>query len=144
MTRAFVDSSVFFSACLSAGGASREIMERGVRGDIGLVTSALVLSETERNLAAKAPVALPYFRRFVEAVPFEIARPSKADVVEAAAYTALKDAPIVAAARHAAVDFLCSLDRRHLVEAPDVARRSGLRIALPEEVLRHIRGEPDA
>ena len=57
----------------------------------------------------------------------------------AARYTELKDAPIVAAARRTHVDYLVSLDRRHLVDVPEVALRSGLKIILPGALLAHLR-----
>lgn len=41
-------------------------------------------------------------------------------------YTALKDGPIVAAAKRAQVDYLVSLNRRHLVGVAEVAQRSGV------------------
>ena len=67
---------------------------------------------------------------FLDTVPFETVRPSKRQVLQAAQYSALKDAPIVAAAKRAQVDYLVSLDRRHLVGVPEVAQRSGLKIVL--------------
>jgi predicted nucleic acid-binding protein len=139
MTRIFVDSSVLIAASLSATGASREIVRQAIRGRVTLVISNLVLEETEKNLARKAPEALPAFRRFLETVPFEIVRPTRQEVLDAAQYTAIKDAPIVAAAQKARVDYLVSLDRRHLVGVVEVARGSGLRIVLPQNLLEDIR-----
>jgi hypothetical protein len=52
-------------------------------------------------------------------VPFETVHPSKEQVLGAAQYTAVKDAPIVAAAKRARADYLVSLDRRHLVGIPE-------------------------
>ena len=48
-------------------------------------------------------------------------------------------AAIVAAAKTAEVDYLVSLDRRHLVGVAEVAQGSGLTIMLPEELLRRMR-----
>jgi hypothetical protein len=56
-------------------------------------------------------------------------------------YTFPKDAPIVAAAKKAQVDFVASFDRKHLVGVPHVAQRSGLAIVLPEQLLAAIRGQ---
>jgi predicted nucleic acid-binding protein len=139
MIRAFIDSSVLIAASYSPSGASREIIRQALRGTITLVISNLVLEETEENLATKAPKALPAFQQFLNVVPLELIRPTKRQVLHAAQYTAIKDAPIVAAARRARVDYLISLDRRHLVGVPEVARRSGLRIVLPEKFLEEIR-----
>jgi len=139
MIRAFIDASVLFAASLSPTGASREIIRQAVRGKVALVASRLVFEETEENLADKAPEALPAFHQFLDAVPFETVRPSKREVLQAAEYSALKDAPIVAAAKRAQVDYLVSLDRRHLVGVPEVAQQSGLKIVLPSELLEQIR-----
>jgi predicted nucleic acid-binding protein len=136
MIRAFIDSSVLIAACLSSTGASREIILQAIRGNVTLVISELVMKETKQNLTNKAPAAIPAFDQFLDAVPFESVRPSKQQVLQAAAYIALKDAPIVAAAKKAQVDYLVSLDRRHLVGLPEVAEKSGLNIVLPKKVIR--------
>ena len=139
MIRAFIDASVLIAACYSSSGASREIILQAIRGNASLVISELVIQETERNLANKAPKALPAFHQFLDAVSFEFVRPTKQQILQAAAYIALKDAPIVAAAKRAQVDYLVSLDRRHLVGLPEVAQKSGLRIVLPNQFLEEIR-----
>jgi len=139
MIRAFLDTSVLFAAAYSETGASREIIRQAIRGGIGLVTSQLVLEEARRNLQAKAPEVLSDLDRLCEAVGFEIVRPTKRDIKVAMQYIVPKDAPIVAAAKRAQVDFLVSLDRRHLVGQPDIAQRSGLKIVLPDELLEEIR-----
>ena len=139
MIRAFIDASVLIAACFSSTGASREIILQAIRGNVSPVISELVIQETERNLTDKAPEALPAFHQFLDAVSFEFVRPTKQQVLQAAAYIALKDAPIVAAAKRAQVDYLVSLDRRHLVGLPEVAQKSGLNIVLPKQLLEEIR-----
>lgn len=81
------------------------------------------------------------FEIFRDHVPFEMVAASTEEVLEAARYTELKDAPIVAAAKKAEVDYLITLDRRHLLQPPDVALKSGLNITLPVELLHKIRRE---
>lgn len=137
--RVFIDASVLFSACYSDRGASFEIFRLCLQGDLQLAISDFVLEEVRRNLAAKSPESLRLFETFRNAANMEVVNPSRAQVIEAAGYTELKDAPVVAAARLAGVDYLVSLDRRHLVDRPEVARRSGLDIVLPETVLHVIR-----
>jgi len=139
MIRVFIDSSVLIAASYSPTGASHEIIRQAIRGIISLVVSKLVLEETRRNLAIKAPETLPAFQQFLDIVSFEIVRPTMRQVLQAAQYTALKDAPIVAAAKRARVDYLISLDRRHLVGVPEIAQRSGLKIMLPQQLLEELR-----
>jgi predicted nucleic acid-binding protein len=135
MMRVFLDTSVIFSAAFSATGASREIIRQAIRGRMRLITSPLVLEEARRNLQTKAPEVLFELQTLYEAVGFEIVRPTKREIKGAMQHTVLKDAPIIAAAKRAKVDFLVSLDRRHLVGQPAIAQRSGLTIILPEELL---------
>jgi predicted nucleic acid-binding protein len=144
MISAFIDASVLYSAIHSPTGASREIIRQAIRGNVALVSSRYVLAETERNLANKAPELLRDFHSLLELIPFEIVQPTKRQVQQAAQYTPLKDAPIVAAAKKARVDYLVSLDRRHLVGVPEVAQKSGLRIVLPNQLLEEVRRQSDA
>ena len=51
----------------------------------------------------------------------------------------MKNAPIVAAAKEAKVDYLVSLDKRHLVGVEAVTRGSGLQIAVPGDFLQTFR-----
>ena len=139
MIRAFVDTSVLFAASYSPTGASRELIRLAFQGQVQLVISDDVLEEARRNLAAKLPDGLDLFEQIVELVPFETVVPSGAEVRAADTYTDQKDAPIVAAAKQAQVDYLTSLGRRHLVDAPEVAEGSGLKIVLPHELLGVIR-----
>ena len=139
MTKVFIDTSVLFAASFSSTGASREIIRLAIRGEISLVVSQLVLEEIERNLTRKAPEVLPTFWQLLDVIPLELSAPSKDEVEQAAQYTELKDAAIVAAAKTAEVDYLVSLDRRHLVGVAEVAQGSGLSIVLPEELLKNIR-----
>ncbi|HKP51924.1 MAG TPA: PIN domain-containing protein [Chloroflexia bacterium] len=139
MIRAFVDSSVLFSACLSTTGASREVLREGAIGNVMLVISEDVVDETERNLLKKRSDALPVLYNLLSFFDIEVVNPTAQEVSEAAQYTMYKDAPIVAAAKKAGTTYLVSLNRRHLVGVPEVSAGSGLSIVLPEELLRQIR-----
>lgn len=144
MISAFIDASVLYSAIHSSSGASREIIRQAIRGHVVLVISKYVLAEVERNLANKAPELLPDFHALLQLIPFAVVQPTRRQVQWAAQYTALKDAPIVAAAKRAGSDYLVTLDRRHLVGVPEVARKSGLRIVLPEQLLEEMRRQAEA
>lgn len=138
MIRASIDTSVLFSACWSATGASRALTIEAAHGTLIFVISDVVQEEAIRNLTAKAPHAVPMLATLLATIPFEVATASAGEVVAAAVYTKLKDAPIVAAAKAAGVDYLCSLDRRDLVDNAEVIRQSGLSIVLPEILLREL------
>ena len=72
---------------------------REMRGEVRLFISPLVLAETERNLYKKAPQGLGDFNTFEQALVANLVNPTKTAVLQAAKLVALKDAPIVAAAR---------------------------------------------
>jgi uncharacterized protein len=139
MIRVFVDANVLFAAALSLTGASHEILREGIRGSISLVVSDYILREAERNLDKKQPEALPALQALLEALAPDVVNPTQQQVIAATAYTEAKDAPVIAAAQHARVDYLVTLDRRHLINRPEVAQASGLRIVLPEQLLEELR-----
>jgi len=142
MIRAFLDASVLFAASYSSSGASRELIRLAFQGRVQLVISDDVVEEVERNLAVKHPETLGLFHRSIDLMPFEIVTVTSKDIKQAATYTEIKDAPIVAAAQKAQVDYLTSLNRRHLVGVAAVARGSGLKIVLPHELLEIVRTQP--
>lgn len=120
---AFVDSTVLFSASVSATGASRLVVDRGVSHQFDLIISTLVLRETEENLTDKRPSALPQFAIYRSGIT-KIVDPPVALVRLAMQVVAAKDAPIVAAAAHAGSDYLITLDQKHLL-----ARRDEIEVA---------------
>jgi predicted nucleic acid-binding protein len=136
MIRVFLDASVLFAASFSKTGASRRLFREALRGGIRIVYSHHVLEETERNLARKASKALPAFHELCKLVDAEVVeKPTLGELNKAADYIHLKDAPIAAAAVKAKVDYLATLDRKHFIDDPDVAIRSGLRIGTPGSAL---------
>jgi len=137
--RIFLDASVLFSAAYSASGASREIIRRGILGELQLVVSVWVVEEARRNLQAKAPGAVGQLDILLEAAAPHTAKPTETQIRSAMAYIAAKDAPVVAAARAANADHLVSLDRKHMVDVPGIEAASGLSILLPGGLLQKLR-----
>jgi predicted nucleic acid-binding protein len=140
--RAFIDSSVLFAASYSQTGSSRRLLLEAIRGRVVLVIDQHILEETERNLAEKAPQALAAYHTLIELLAVEVVeKPDGQEVGEAASYVHAKDAPVVAAALKAKVDYLVTWDRRHFIDDPQVAERSGLTIATPDVLVRLIVNE---
>ena len=138
-TRIFVDASVLFAAALSNTGFARDLILAGARGERTLVLSAFVIEETRRNLAAKAPRALPFLETFLALELAQAVDPPAALVRQVAADIALKDAPIVAGAIHAAAEFPATYDRKHLLaQAGLIQDRFGITVGTPEAVLATI------
>jgi predicted nucleic acid-binding protein len=140
MKRLFIDSSVFFSAAYSSKGHSRDLVLMAARGEVLLVVSNLVLEEVRRNLMQSAPQVLPVFDYLLEILPLDRINPIRKEVVDASKMVELKDAPIVAAAKKAQVDMLVTLDKKHLLDKPEIAEFAGLPVVTPQQAVMFIRG----
>ena len=139
-TRVFIDSSVLFAAALSDRGPARELIVRGLQGDLHLFISSLVLEETERNLLEKAPRALGPFGLLREALGAGVVDPSRASVIRVAKVVNLKDAPIVSAALKARAFYLATHDVRTLLRyAAEIRENFGVQLVQPQEVLETLR-----
>jgi predicted nucleic acid-binding protein len=136
MIGVFLNASVLFSASYSEAGSSRDLLREAIRGNLKIVVSQHVLEETERNLVQKAPEALPAFRELLTLVAAEVAeKPTLEELKQAATYIDLKDTPIVAAAVKAKVGYLVTWDRKHFIDDPRMAEKSGLMILTPDELM---------
>ena len=140
MLRVFIDSSVLFSAAYSSKGHARDLIMMAARAEIRLVISSLVIEETRRNLADFAPEVLPALEQIFDAINFDIVNPSKADVIEAAKIVALKDAAILAAVKVAQVDMFVSLDKKHLLDRPELETYASTPILRPVDAYQRIAG----
>lgn len=138
----FLDSSALMAGIISPTGAGRVLLQLGHAGLIQLVVSEQVLAETERNLARKAPAALPAFRQAVKEAGTRRVKDPPADLVRRSSglMSHKTDIPILLAAMQAHVDFLVTLNRRHFIDDPKVAEAAGLRIGTPGDALAWVRG----
>jgi predicted nucleic acid-binding protein len=137
--RTFIDASVLFAASLSDSGFARDLILSGVRGEHTLFLSAFVIAETRRNLAAKAPGALPFLEDFLALELVQEVNPPAMLVRQVAMDIELKDAPIVAGAIHATAKFLATYDRKHLLaQAAVIQDRYGITVGTPQVVLATI------
>jgi predicted nucleic acid-binding protein len=136
----FIDSTILVAAAISASGPARELLLRGIRNQLILILSSLVLEETERNLRKKAPAALPAFALLCEALDLEPIDPPAALVVSVAKLVEPKDAPIVAGALHCRAQFLATHDRRHLLsQQVQIKAEFGIDVVSPGDLLRVVR-----
>ena len=132
--RVFLDTNVLFSGFHSPRGAPNAILERATAHQLTAVVSPDVLAELVRNIQRKAPYLSAEVSSFLQGTALEVVEPSKAQTDRLHQQGFGTDAPIVAAAAGAEVDYFCSGDRR-LLERVRRARR-GLRAASPAELLR--------
>ena len=137
--RVFLDTNVLFSGAYSALGASRRLFDGAARGQFQPVVSRTVLDELVRNLRNKAARALPVWEKIFREVSFEIAvEPARREIDRWLRKGLGSDAPIIAAALLARVDYFCTGDRRVLKRG----RRGdlgGLEIISPAALLRLLR-----
>jgi predicted nucleic acid-binding protein len=139
--RLFFDSSALVAGVASGTGAARALLVLAEAGQVQLVVSEQVITETERVLARKLPAALPALRPLLLATHLTIVRDPAPEAI--AAHRGLiaheADLPVLVAAMQAGVDTLVSFNRRHFLDDSDVAVRSGLRIGSPADALHWLR-----
>jgi predicted nucleic acid-binding protein len=137
----FFDSSALISGAISARGASRALLVLSEGGYLELFVSEQVIVETERVLARKIPQAIPACRAMIRSADLKILPdPTPASLREHTGLIAhLADLPILVAAMQANVDYLVTFNRRHFIDDPDVAVRSGLRIGTAGDALAWVR-----
>ncbi|MCL5996071.1 MAG: PIN domain-containing protein [Chloroflexi bacterium] len=137
----FLDSSALIAGIISGQGAARALLLLGEDEKIILTVSEQVIAEVERNVARKVPKALPFVREIILSANIRILRdPPNEEVQKHQDWIGhIADVPILVSARQANVDFLATLNPRHFLNDPEVAKRSGLRIGTPGDVLAWVR-----
>ena len=110
----FIDTSALIAGILSPTGAAHEVLRLCEAHVVQAVMSRQVLVETDRNLADKLPALLLDYRAFLKHLaPRIVADPPRASVERAKELIHHNDAPILAAALLANVDYLVTWNTRH-------------------------------
>lgn len=137
----FLDSSALIAGAISESGAAHILLNLGESQDIVLTVSELVIVESERAMAKKAPDNLNDLRNLIKSSNLKIVNNPSRKEVEANLYLIKdpNDVPILLAAIKAKVDYLATHNRKHFLDDPQVAERSGLRIGTPGDVLAWLR-----
>jgi predicted nucleic acid-binding protein len=137
----FLDSSALIAGAISESGAAHILLNLGESQDIVLTVSELVILESERSMAKKAPSNLNDLRSLIKSSNLRIVDNPSRKEVEANLYLINdpNDVPILIAAMKAKVDYLATHNRKHFLDDPEVAERSGLRIGTPGDVLAWLR-----
>jgi len=101
-----------------------------------MVVSRQVLIEADRNFAAKFPQLVGRFRQFMHNLaPLMVEDPTPESMEKATNIVDRKDAPILAAAQNANVDFLITLDKKHFLN-PRTRQKIMLKVVSPIEFLQ--------
>ena len=137
----FLDSSALIAGAISESGAAHVLLNLGESQDIVLTVSELVIIESERSMAKKAPSNLNDLRSLIKSSNLRIVDNPAKEEVEANLYLINdpNDVPVLLAAMKAKVDYLATHNRRHIFDDPKVADISGLRIGTPGDVLAWLR-----
>lgn len=137
----FLDSSALMAGIVSSQGAARVLLLLAEDEKIALLVSEQVIAEVERNIARKMPRALPLVREMILRANVQILRDPRPEEVQLRKnwISHAADVPILVAAAAAKVDFLATLNQRHFLDDPEVAKRSGLRIGTPGDALAWVR-----
>ena len=133
----FLDSSALIAGAISESGAAHVLLNLGESQDIVLTVSELVIIESERAMAKKAPSNLNDLRSLIKSSNLRIVDNPAKEEVEANLYLINdpNDVPVLLAAMKAKVDYLATHNRKHFLDDPKVAEKSGLRIGTPGDVL---------
>lgn len=137
----FLDSSALIAGAISETGAAHVLLQLGESEDIFLTISEMVIVESERSVAKKSPRNLNDLRSLIKTAKVKIVPDPSSKEVETNLYLIgdPSDVPILLAAMKAKVDYLATHNRRHFLDDPKVAERSGLKIGTPGDVLAWIR-----
>jgi hypothetical protein len=113
--KVFIDADVLFagSAAPSEHGASLVLLRMAEITLLDAFTSQQVITEVERNLAAKLPKALPAFRLIVSRCLQVVPDPTPTTLETYAGMAEATDLPILAAAHQTGCPWLVSFNIRH-------------------------------
>jgi predicted nucleic acid-binding protein len=136
--RLFIDSSVLFSAANSKRGHSHDLVIMSARGEIVLILSDYVLEETRRNLALLTKQKISELEYIITNAEIEVVTIDKDDILRAAEKVVLKDAPVIAAAKKAKATMLVSLDKKHILNHPELETYINAPILTPAEAFQKI------
>ncbi|HKZ54741.1 MAG TPA: PIN domain-containing protein [Anaerolineales bacterium] len=139
----FLDTSALFAGIWSATGGARMILKLCEAGVIRLVASPHVLQELEGALRRKAPETLGLFALLLDRSRLEVTAPSSEESLKKAlALTGhAGDARVLAAALDIGVDFLVTLDQKHMLEATALRSAMPFLVGTPGDFLGWVRGK---
>lgn len=110
----FLDTSALIAGVYSLTGAAHEVLRLCEAGVVRATVSRQVLVEADRNVSQKMPSLLAEYRAFLKQLaPAVMEDPTRESVQQAANVIHHKDAPILAAAMQASVDFLITWNTKH-------------------------------
>ena len=118
--RVFLDTSVLFAAVWSETGGTRLILKLGEAGAVLLWVGPWVLREADAVLTRKSEWSRPHLALLLDQAQVQVGPEAGTEALARALSVVgyLPDAQVLAEALEIKVDYLVSLDRKHLVENP--------------------------
>jgi predicted nucleic acid-binding protein len=141
--RAFLDTSALFAAIWSPTGGGRVILKLGETGSLEIIISAQVLKELENTIRNKAAhllgdMAIILHRSQVQVAP----KASPQNFETCLALTNHPgDAQVIADAWEAEVDYLVSLDQKHILINEGLRSTAPFPIGTPGDFLQWVRAK---
>ncbi len=130
----FIDADALIAGSASSAGASHLILQLSELGLIDAVCSEQVRRESERNLTAKLPAAIPAFRLLADAAVRWVGNPRTRELENYRGQADPEDLPILVAALKAECDSLITFNIRHFWP-----KNQAIRIETPGDFLTRIR-----
>ncbi len=135
----FLDTSALIAGIISPTGAAHELLRLCEARVVDLVISRQVLTKADRNLSDKLPALVPEYRDLLRHLsPRVIEDPVTEEIERAIEIINRKDAPILAAARKAGVDYLVTWSTRHF-HKKSVQDHVACKIVIPGKFLKDFR-----
>jgi len=137
----FLDSSALIAGIISETGAAHALPQLGETKEIMLTVSEVVIDETKRSIAKKSPDNFDDVQKEITKSGIKIVPDPSEEEIQVNLYLINDpdDVPILLAAMKAKVDYLATHDRKHFLDDPKVAEKSGLKIGTPGDVIAWIR-----
>jgi predicted nucleic acid-binding protein len=136
-----LDTSVIIAGLASPTGGSSVVLDLCEAGVLRAFISRQVVVEANRVMARKFPLLLERFKDFLENLSPELMEdPSLEEIREATRVIVSHDAPILAAAIQAQVDYLITLNTKDFC-LPKVRESVSFKIFTPKEFLEEWRRE---
>lgn len=137
--KVFIDTSALIAGIVSSGGAARAVLQLVEIGLIEVFVSKQVIVEADRNIEDKLPEMLNEYREFIKFLdPVLVEDPHQKDIKRYITVIHPDDAPILAAAANAEVDYLITWDRKHFINK-NIHTHSTMKIVTPGEFLKYFR-----
>ncbi len=137
--KVFLDTNALIAGIASSKGAARAVLQLAEIGLIEVIVSKQVIVEADRNIEDKLSEMLSEYREFIKFLaPVLIDDPHEKDIKKYLTGINPDDAPILAAAVSANVDFLITWDRKHFSDK-NIHIHSSMKIVTHGEFLKYFR-----